>query len=186
MDAAFFWDIIDTAFLKGAFNNKVKEQVIMDRLIQLTPEQIQEFEIIFQEMNKQASTWELYAAQTIIEGGSSDDRFFYFRCWIISLGKTNFDRAISNPDHLASLDLSSLNPRGYYYCQFEELISMSDRAYEIVTQKDPDTDLSFPRAVATERGLFYDSNTDMSGTEWKSNEELSGIAPLLYKKYNDQ
>lgn len=183
MDTVFFWEIMDYAFAKGKFDNKLKEQAILEQLIKLTPEQIQEFEIIFQQMNFKASTWNNFAAQTIIEGGSSDDRFFYFRCWLISLGKMNFDETLKNTDYLASIDIPFNKEYNIIYCQFEELIPLSDKAYEIVTKKDPSTDTTFPRAYATGKGLFYDSGVDIEGTEWTSNDELPKIAPLLFKKY---
>ena len=186
MDTVHFWKIMDYGFEKGKFDNKIKEQAILEQLVKLTPEQIQEFEIIFQQMNKMASTWGNFAAQTVIEGGSSDDRFYYFRCWLMSLGQKNFDETIKNPDYLASLDIPFNEKYGEYYCQFEELIPIADRAYEIVTKKDPSTDTTFPRPHADKLGLFYDSGTDMTGTEWDSNDELPKIVPLLSKKYPDK
>src|SRR5690606_13612014 len=77
MDTSAFWKIVDFGYEKGKFDNKIKQQIILDQLTKLTPEQIQEFEIIFQQMNRKASTWGNYAAQIIIEKGSSDDRFYY-------------------------------------------------------------------------------------------------------------
>jgi hypothetical protein len=186
MDTTFFWEIMDSAFAKGKFDNKLKEQAILEQLVELTPEQIQEFEIIFQQMNLKASTWGNFAAQTIIEGDSSDDTFYYFRCWLISLGKKNFDETLKKPDYLASLDIPFNKEYNMMYCQFEELISMSDRAYEIVTKKDPSTDTTFPRPHAKKLGLFYDSGTDMIGIEWHSYDELPKIVPLLCKKYPAQ
>ena len=186
MDTVHFWKIMDYGFEKGKFNNKLREQAILEQLVKLTPEQIQEFEIIFQQMNKKSSTWENFAAQTVIEGGSSDDRFYYFRCWLISLGQKNFDETLKNPDYLASLDIPFNEKYGFSYCQFEELIPMTDRAYEIVTKKDPAKDTTFPRSHVDKLGLFYDSGTEMTGTEWDSNDELPKIVPLLCKKYPDK
>jgi len=103
MDTTYFWKIMDYAFAKAKFDNKIKGQAILEQLIKLTPEQIQEFEIIFQQMNLKANTWNNMAAQTIIEGGSSDDRFFYFRCWLISLGKYHFDESLKNLTILQTL-----------------------------------------------------------------------------------
>ncbi len=183
MDTVLFWEIMDNAFAKGKFDNKIKEQVILEQLIKLTPEKIQQFEIIFQQMNKKASNWGILAAQTVIEDGSSDDRFFYFRCWLISLGQKNFDETLKNPDYLASLDIPFNEKYGEMYCQFEELIPITDQAYEIVTKKDPGKDTTFPRSYADKLGLFYDSGTLMTGIEWSNIDELPKIVPLLCKKY---
>ena len=183
MDTVFFWKIMDYAFAKGKFDNEIKEQAILEQLVKLTPEQIQQFEIIFQQMNLKASTWENFAAQTVIEEGSSDDRFYYFRCWLISLGKKNFDETLKNADYLASLDIPFNKKYGMMYCQFEELIPMADNAYKIVTNKDEETDPSFPRTYAESLGKFYDSSTEIKGVEWESNSELLKIVPKLCKKY---
>lgn len=183
MDTAQFWEIMNHGFSKGQFDNKIREQAILDQLVKLTPEQLQQFEIIFQQMNKKSSTWDNFAAQTVIEGGSSDDRFYYFRCWLISLGQQHFEATLKNPDHLASLDIPFNKDYGMAYCEFEELIPMADRAYEIVTKKDPSIDTSFPRSHAENMRLFFDSHTEMIGTEWENNDELKKIVPLLCKKY---
>jgi hypothetical protein len=45
MDTVFFWKMMDYAFANGKFDNKLKEQAILEQLIKLTPEQIQEFEL---------------------------------------------------------------------------------------------------------------------------------------------
>jgi hypothetical protein len=185
MDTVFFWKIMNYAYEKGIFDNKIKEQIILDQLIKLTPEEIQNFEIIFQQINKKASTWANFTAHTVIEGSSSDDRFYYFRCWLISLGQKNFDEILKDPDYLASLDIPVSDKKyGATYCWFEELISVSDRAYEIVTKKDPMTDTTFPRDHADKLGLFYDSATELTGEEWNNTHELPKIVPLLYKKYS--
>ena len=181
MDTVFFWKIMDYAFAKAKFDNKLKEQTILDQLIKLTPEQIQEFEIIFQQMNQKASTWNNMAAHTIIEGGSSDDTYYYFRCWLISLGQKNFEETIKDPDYLASLDIPINNKYGYGEVIFEELIPMSDKAYSIVTGKKTE-DETFPRALAQKKGLFYDSNTEIKGKEW-TDTDLPKIAPKLCKKF---
>lgn len=181
MDTVFFWKIMDYAFAKAKFDNKLKEQTILDQLIKLTPDQIQQFEIIFQQMNQKSSTWNNMAAHTIIEGGSSDDTYYYFRCWLISLGQKNFDETIKNPDYLASLEIPVNKKYGYGEVIFEELIPMSDKAYSIVTGKQTE-DETFPRAFAQKKGLFYDSNTDIKGKEW-TDTDLPKIAPKLCKKF---
>jgi len=181
MDTIFFWKLMDNAFDNAGFNNRLKEQTILDNLTKLTPEQIQQFEIIFQQMNQKASTWSNMAAHTIIQGSSSDDSFYYFRCWLISLGRHNFEETLKDPDYLVSIDIPINKKYGYGEIMFEELISISDHAYSIVTEKQTE-DESFPRTFAQNAGLFYDTYTDMKGNEW-SYSDLPRIAPKLYKKF---
>jgi hypothetical protein len=173
---------MDYSFAKAKFDNKLKEQLILDQLTKLTPAQIQEFEIIFQQLNLKANTWNNMAAQTIIEGSSSDDRFYYFRCWLISLGRHNFEETLKNPDYLADMDIPVNKHEGYPEILFEELIPLSDKAYSIVTGKQTE-DESFPRPMAQKKGLFYDSGGDTKGKEWEA-QDLPKIAPRLYKKFH--
>lgn len=182
MDTSSFWKIMDYAFTKARFDNTLRAQTILDQLTKLTPAQIQEFEIIFQQMNLKANTWNNMAAQTIIEGGSSDDRFYYFRCWLISLGRHNFEEVLKDPDYLAGIDIPVNKEHNDGEALFEELIPLSDRAYSIVTGKHSE-DSSFPRALAQKKGLFYDSDGETKGKKW-TDQELPNIAPKLYKKFN--
>ncbi|MBO9636116.1 MAG: DUF4240 domain-containing protein [Chitinophagaceae bacterium] len=183
MDTTHFWKIMDNAFNIGGFENSLREDAILKQLISLTPSQIQDFEIIFQQMNQKASTWGNFAANTVIMGGSTDDGFYYFRCWLISLGQKNFEETLKNPDYLATLDIPVEKSHGLAMAEFEELISLSDQAYEKVTGKKPESDTTFPRDNAQRLGLFYDSGTTMKGVEWVQNDELPKIVPNLCKKY---
>jgi len=183
MDTAAFWAIMDAAYTSGGFNNEKRKQIILQRLTKFPPDQIREFEIIFQQMNLKANTWNNFAAQTIIEGGSSDDRFYYFRCWLISLGQKNYEETLKAPDYLAQLDIPTDPKTGYSDTEFEDLIPLSDNVYQIATGasgNDPD----MPRNYALKKGLYFDTGGETKGKEWTSNEELPKIAPALYKKYN--
>src|SRR5215831_6146483 len=149
-----FWQIIDTAFQAGQFNNDLKSELILDQLKELTPQQIIDFEITLREKMEEANTWENFAAQTIIEGGSSDDRFVYFRCWLISIGKKNFYETLKNQDYLAGIDIPINKKYHYGEVHFEELIYVSTKAYIFVT-KNNNEDESFPRGIADKKGLNY-------------------------------
>lgn len=185
MDTAFFWKIMDYGFAKGQFNNEKKRQALLEQLVKLTPEQIQDFEIIFQQMAQKANTWNNLAAATIMAGGAGDDGFYYFRCWLISLGKYHFEETVKNPDHLAELNVPVNKQYGYVEAEFEDLIPLSDEAYGMVTKKDPSTDTTFPRDNALRKKLFFDSGGDIKGKEF-ANEDLPNIAPKLCKKFKVQ
>lgn len=182
MDTLHFWKIMDYAFEVGGFNNAIKEQAILNQLTRLTPAQIVDFEIIFQQMNLKAATWNNIAAQVILDYGATDDGSYYFRCWLISLGEYNFEKTLENPDHLASLPIP-VKENGLCEVWFEELIPMADIAYSIVTKNNEPDSTTCPRCVAMQKGLFYDSGLEMKGKEWRTKEELIQIVPLLCKKY---
>jgi len=185
LDSTYFWKIVDYAYDKGRFDNKLKEEIILTQLTQLTPQQIVDFEIVFQQKMEEANTWENFAAHTIIQGGSSDDQFVYFRCWLISLGKKNFYETLKNPDYLVNIDIPMNKKYNYGEVLFEEVIPLSDKAYSTVTKKATE-DETFPRSVAYKRGLSYDNGSPMKGKEWEDNKELPKILPLLSKKFPDK
>lgn len=185
MDTAFFWKIMDYGFAKGQFNNEKKRQALLEQLVKLSPAQIQDFEIIFQQMAQKANTWNNVAAQTIMTGGGGDDGFYYFRCWLIALGKNHFEATLKNPDHLAELNVPINKQYGFAEVEFEDLIPLSDEAYGIVTKRDPSSDSTAPRANALRKHLFYDSGGDIKGHEF-ANEDLPKIAPRLCSKFHVQ
>lgn len=43
------------------------------------------------------------AAYLIKDGVCSSDGFWYFQVWLIGLGREAFERAVANPDNLASV-----------------------------------------------------------------------------------
>src|SRR5215475_13181372 len=45
---------------------------------------------------------DLWAAAYVINGGASDDGFDYFRGWLIAEGRDVYDRALADPDSLAT------------------------------------------------------------------------------------
>jgi hypothetical protein len=50
-----------------------------------------------------AYTVDLWGAAYLINGGSSDDGFYYFRCWLVGMGKKVYENALANPDSLADV-----------------------------------------------------------------------------------
>jgi hypothetical protein len=65
---------------------------------------IVEFELHLVAQRKRADTWQMWGAAWIIMGGGcSDDGFFYFRPWLVGLGREVFGRAVADPDSLAGV-----------------------------------------------------------------------------------
>ena len=77
----------------------------------------------------------------MINGGSSDDGFHYFRAWLISRGQAVYEAAVANPDSLAGLT----EPERDDY-EFEDLwgvaLDVSDRWVE--RGRDPDDPPALP------------------------------------------
>jgi hypothetical protein len=74
---------------------------LTEALGQLSADEIVEWKQIFDRLTAQAYRTDLWAAAYLMNGGASDDGFYYFRCWLIGMGKEIFEAAMANPDSLA-------------------------------------------------------------------------------------
>ncbi len=101
MGPKLFWDLIAQACEPG------EEEEWYDRLVEelarLPPEDILEFARRFDACIDDAYTVDLWGAAYQINGGCSDDGFYYFRCWLVGMGHQVYEAALANPDSLADL-----------------------------------------------------------------------------------
>src|SRR5262249_2159475 len=67
----------------------------------LDADEIVEWNHIFDRLAFRARTVNMWGAAYTINGGASDDGFYYFRCWLIGMGKDVYEAAIADPDSLA-------------------------------------------------------------------------------------
>jgi hypothetical protein len=128
MDEAQFWAIIESGGPKVLPNQGRQLAAVRKQLRKLPPEQIRDFHRLFNEKLAAAYTWDLWGAAYLINGGCSDDGFFYFRAWLISRGRAVYEAAVRNPDSLAGLT----DPERDDY-EFEELWGVGQRVYEELT-----------------------------------------------------
>jgi hypothetical protein len=98
-----FWQLI--ADTRRAAGNDTGEQssLLEERLSKLSPKAIVEFARIRKQLDRRAYTWRLWGAAYVIEDGCSDDCFRDFRGYIISLGREPYEKALADPDSLATV-----------------------------------------------------------------------------------
>lgn len=176
MDKQQFWRVIDFAHQQAKGDERLFENLLIKSLGQYSPEEIIEFECLLEQQLLAADDFKVMAAQKIIEGSVTDDSYLYFRCWLISQGKSVFEEALRNPDSLASIDTEGV------VAEFEPLLYVATQAYKNKTGKQEE-DESFPRGVASKRGLNYDSSTGTKGKDW-TEEQLPTLLPKLWVKHN--
>jgi hypothetical protein len=176
MNKEEFWRVIDFAHQQAKGNEQVFENLLIKNLSHYSPEGIIEFECLLEQQLLDADDFKIMAAQKIIEGSVTDDSYLYFRCWLISQGKGMFEEALRNPDSLASIDTEGT------VAEFEPLLYVATQAYKNKTGKKEE-DASFPRGVASARGLNYDSATGTKGKDW-TEEQLPTLLPKLWAKHN--
>src|SRR5436305_13462081 len=103
MDEAQFWEILEAGGRKARTDPERRLAAVRKRLGKLSPEEVRDFNRLFNKKLADAYTWDLWGAAYLINGGCSDDGFHYFRCWLISRGPTVYASAVQDPDSLAAV-----------------------------------------------------------------------------------
>jgi hypothetical protein len=105
MDTDTFWKLIDTA--RAEVPDPADGSAVAVRAAALLGERP-----VAEIVAAQQALWDrlaesyrspLWAAAYTLNGGCSDDGFDYFRGWLVTQGRTAFERAVADPDSLAGL-----------------------------------------------------------------------------------
>lgn len=103
---------------------------LMERLVDLGPEQAKKFDDIANAYMALAYQYGLWTAASVMEkGGCSDDGFIDFRAWLVGQGKEIYMAALRDPDSLADAP-------DYRDCLFDALPYMGNVAYEELTGRN--------------------------------------------------
>jgi Protein of unknown function (DUF4240) len=153
-----FWQLIEQTRRAAGNDTGRQSGLLKDRLTQLSPSAILQFERTRRQLDRRAYTWAMLGAASVIEDGCSDDCFRDFRAYVISLGRGPYMRALRNGDSLASVARDAENG------DWENADDVAPDAYSSVTGND------FP----------YDEE-DVSGPPAGRRVDLSG--PLLRRRY---
>ncbi len=150
MTETAFWGLISETRNAAGNDTGKQSELLKDRLSRLSPQAIVAFAQIRHQLDEGAYTWSLWGAANVIEDGCSDDCFRDFRGYLISLGQDAYEKALANPDSLASVaqDAETGN--------WENADNVAPDAYSSVTGGDfplDDSDLSGPL-----RGTPIDEN----------------------------
>ena len=101
-----FWKIIDSARAKAPIWEAAPlRESLYQQLLKLSPDELVGFDCAWQEYRRIAKTPQLMTAACIINSGTSDDRFDYFKNWLILQGQYAFRQALKDPDTLAALKI---------------------------------------------------------------------------------
>lgn len=103
MDKTKFWQIIDSACGSDAARSEEWYSHLRAELKKLPSDEIVEWNHTFDRLADEAYKVDLWGAAYLINGGASDDGFYYFRCWLIGMGRQVFEAALQNPDSLADV-----------------------------------------------------------------------------------
>lgn len=169
-----FWNLIDDAIQNAPYEGR-SEYLIM-RLAKAENQAIIRFEEIFGELMTESYRWDLWAAECVMNRGTSDDTFDYFRAWLIIWGKDVYERVIQNPDDLATL---IMKPTGDEYYDYEDLLYVSQKAFAQKNGIDEEDVLDHFDI----HHLDY-TNGECIGEEW-TEDDLPKIVPKLYTLFSN-
>jgi hypothetical protein len=100
-----FWDLIAVACkhnVEGDFTDEWSLPLV-EQLMTLPPADIVRFDRWFDEQTDALYTRDHWGAAYFINGGASDDGFYYFRCWLVGMGKQIYEAALKDPDSLVDV-----------------------------------------------------------------------------------
>lgn len=101
-----FWAVIDRANAEAdTFDSTSVRNNLYRQLIKLAPQKMLGFDCIWQEYRSLTKSPMLYGAAVLINGGVSDDRFDYFKNWLILQGRDVYHKAVADPDTLADIPI---------------------------------------------------------------------------------
>lgn len=161
-----FWNIVESSSAGQGGDQQSQTESLANALRELTPKEIEAFRNRFSYFHAQANDWDLWGIIYIAHGGCSDDMFIDFRNWLISRGRDVYERAMDDPESLASVEgLSDGMSESYGY--------VADTVYKEKTGKVIPVPPRLPAEVAR-----------LKGTEWSEEEaELRKRFPKTWGRY---
>jgi hypothetical protein len=153
MDEERFWSVVTKACRSDPRQADEWDERLYAELRKFEAAEIIEWNHIFDRMAARAYTVDLWGAAYLINGGASDDGFYYFRCWLIGMGREVYEAAVANPDSLADAVVPGLDAEA-------EIYAAAHAAWMAVTGKS-DTDFYPARKESAELlGEDWDFNDD--------------------------
>jgi hypothetical protein len=169
MDEQQFWKIVAAGKRKSLDDLDQQLDAVRKRLQKLPPREVAAFYRLFNKKLATAYTWDLWGAAYLINGGCSDDGFYYFHAWLISRGQATYTAAIQNPDSLAKV----VDPERDDH-EFEELWYVALDVYREMTSEDMPEKVRSVRWPARPKGKNWD---------FDDNEEVIKRFPALVRRY---
>jgi hypothetical protein len=169
MDEAQFWKIIDKTCRSTPHQPEEWNERLQAELEKLEPDEIVAWDQIFNRLTARAYTVDLWGAAYLINGGASEDGFYYFRCWLIGMGREVYEAAVADPDILADVVAKDIDAEA-------EIYAAACEAWLTVTGQ-PDID-KYPACKEP---------VELQGERWDfdDDEEVRRRLPRLAARYLD-
>jgi hypothetical protein len=160
VDLDTFWQIVEDA--RGSADPVSGSDAVADgvvgRLVTLPPDEIVEFDVVFQQVRSHAFRWDVWAAASVVNAGCTDDRFLDFLGWLAAQGRKVWDSALADPDSLADIldrpDRPGAGSLTFTFC--EPMAFAASQAHAQVTGDDE----AFWQALDARDTAAADGGTD--------------------------
>ena len=147
-----FWALIEQHVEREG--DELHVEALESALAQLPLAEIVDFDKIFQQLHVESYSWRLWGAAYLINDGCSEDEFDEFRAWLIGAGRQVFERALKDPDSLASVGVETGELLS------EDLLFVTSEAYAGASDGEelPQLELSYPEV---EESWEFDDEEEM-------------------------
>ena len=148
VDGQRFWELVEAA--RAEVDDTVADpdgvaDALGDALGKIPADEIVGFGAEFERLQASAYRWDLWGAAYLINGGASDDRFDYFRGWLVAQGQEIWEEALADPDSLADVVDEDLGD-DFEGFDGESMLGVAVGAYESATGSET----GYWEAVGTE------------------------------------
>lgn len=169
-----FWQIVADTCGSDPYTAEEWDTKLTDALAKWPADEIVNWNHIFDDLAKKAYRIDLWAAAYLIRGGASDDGFYYFRCWLIGMGKAIYENAIADPDSLADVATPNWYAEGIE--AEAEIYAAAHEAWMRVTGNDYDA--AYPAR---------NESAELVGDDWDFDDdaEMKKRLPRLAALYVD-
>lgn len=163
MNIDAFWNLIKQSRRGATEDCDEFAENLTARLEKLEPAEIISFQQHLWTLLGDSYRRDLWAVAYIINGGTSDDGFEYFRGWLIAQGREFFEQVLADPEKAASRVKDE-------EAECESILYAALQAYENKTgQEMPEINISHPK--------------EPTGAKWKE-EDLERLYPKLCKRFH--
>lgn len=139
MDTDAYWQLIDDARTRARgsrgpdahLDPEDVAEAVKDLLVERGPQVTLAADAAYDQVVASAYGNRLWGAAYVIGGGCSDDGFDYFLGWLVTQGRTVFERAVADPDSLADVVDEDTT------AECEDMLSAAWDAYEELTGDEP-------------------------------------------------
>ena len=177
LDEDLYWEIVAQS-LKNSKDQNGQEKFLIKEISKLTPKQMIGFRLRTDKLLYDTYNSEMWCASYLMNDGSSDDGFEYFRNWVISRGKEVYYHAKENPDSLISQ--KEFGEDEFY--EFEPFWYVANEAFRQKTSEDLYDYIDYEN-FHTSEGNYPQFEFTWQETNPSS---MKKICPSLFKEFKNK